>query len=33
MIPYIQTMGVDEEGKLRMFKLQISGGMFLVNEA
>jgi hypothetical protein len=26
-------MGVDEEGKLRMFKLQISGGMFLVNEA
>ena len=33
MIPYIQTMGVDEEGKLRMFKLQISGGMFQVSEA
>jgi len=33
MIPYIQTMGVDEEGKLRLFKLQISGGMFQVSEA
>jgi len=33
MIPYIQTMGVDEAGKLKLFKLQISGGMFQVSEA
>ena len=31
-IPYIEMMGVDEDAKLRVYKLQVSGGMFQVTQ-
>jgi hypothetical protein len=31
-IPYIEMMGVDEDAKLQIYKLQVSGGMFQVSQ-